>query len=107
MQTIYEPKGRAKEYCDLALNIYDSCDHGCTYCYARSMSKRFGKPWSGTPKLRDGIVDALKSKLAGGKIKDKEVLLCFTCDPYPADIDTTATRQVIEVIKIAAITFGF
>jgi DNA repair photolyase len=26
-------------------------------------------------------------------------MLCFTCDPYPTDIDTSATREVIKVIK--------
>lgn len=29
---IYEPKGKAKEYGDLALNIYTGCSHGCFYC---------------------------------------------------------------------------
>ena len=38
MQAIYKPKGRALEYAPdgLALNIYDSCPHGCTYCFARA-----------------------------------------------------------------------
>ena len=31
MKPIYEPKGRAGEYCGLAINIYNGCNHGCTY----------------------------------------------------------------------------
>lgn len=36
MKVVYEPKGRAKEYADLAFNTYLSCPHGCRYCYAPS-----------------------------------------------------------------------
>ena len=32
---IYEPSGRAREYGELAVNIYTGCNHGCSYCYAR------------------------------------------------------------------------
>jgi DNA repair photolyase len=37
MQTIYEPKGKAREYAPLALNLYESCPHGCKYCYKEGM----------------------------------------------------------------------
>jgi len=30
---IYKPKGRAREYAKLALNLYSQCGHGCTYCW--------------------------------------------------------------------------
>ncbi len=33
MGYIYEPKGRAKEYSLLALNLFLGCNHGCVYCY--------------------------------------------------------------------------
>lgn len=28
-------------------------------------------------------------------------MLCFTCDPYPALVDTTSTREIIQAIKEA------
>jgi hypothetical protein len=31
---IYESRGRAREYCELAANLYRGCGHGCEYCYA-------------------------------------------------------------------------
>jgi len=99
MKPIYEPKGRAQEYCDLAINIYPECNHGCTYCWAKSMAKRFGRDWTGIVEPRKGIVDALKKQFATEDIKGREIQLCFTCDPYPADIDTGVTREVIETIK--------
>ena len=34
MKPIYEPKGKAKEYGDLAINIYTGCPHYCFYCFA-------------------------------------------------------------------------
>ena len=34
MKPIYEPKGKAKEYGDLAINIYTGCPHNCFYCFA-------------------------------------------------------------------------
>lgn len=96
---IYKPKGKAGEYGDYAINIYDSCNHGCTYCYARPMAARFGRPWGDVPKPREGIVEVAKNQLAHGHIKGQLIHLCFTCDPYPAEIDTTTTREIIQAIK--------
>lgn len=31
MDIIYEPKGKAREYADLACDIYNGCTHGCKY----------------------------------------------------------------------------
>ena len=102
MKPIYEPKTRAKEYCDLAINIYQGCSHGCTYCYARKMFERYhpNEKFEDV-KLRPGIIEATEKQLSSGKFKDKTIQLCFTCDPYPAKIDTTPTREIIKVIKEA------
>lgn len=98
MKPIYQPKGRAGEYCEWAINIYTGCNHGCTYCYARKMANRWGKDFS-VVEPRKGIVESTKKQIAAEKITDREIQLCFTCDPYPADVDTTVTRDIIETIK--------
>lgn len=99
---IYEPRTRAKEYADFAVNIYTGCNHGCWYCYAKKMYDRWHPNEDfADVKPREGIVEATKRQLAGGKYKGKKIMLCFTCDPYPALIDTAATREVIEAIKNA------
>ena len=99
---IYEPRTRAKEYSDLAINIYNGCNHSCWYCYARKMHDRW-KPTEdfADVRQREGIIEATKRQLSGGKYKNKKIMLCFMCDPYPALIDTTPTREVIKAIKEA------
>ena len=98
---IYTPSGPALEYASHGLNIYESCPHGCTYCYAAAMAKRFGKPWGEQVSVRPGLLEALSRQLPqkewwnAGRL----VHLCFTCDPYPVGHDSSATREVIKEIK--------
>lgn len=103
LRPIYTPKGRAGEYADLALNIYNSCNHNCWYCYAKKNFDRWhpNETFGADVKPRNGIVEATKLQLSKGKYKDKTIMLCFTCDPYPALIDTMPTREVITAIKEA------
>jgi DNA repair photolyase len=102
---IYKPKGRASEYGDYAINVYTGCNHGCSYCYARSMSERFTRKGRecafDTPMPREGIAESVRRQLDRERITGKLVHLCFMCDPYPADIDTTPTREVVKAIKDA------
>lgn len=99
---IYEPRTRAKEYSDLAINIYTGCNHMCWYCYAKKMHDRW-KPNEdfADVKPREGIIEATKLQLSKGNHKGKTIMLCFMCDPYPHTIDTTPTREVIMAIKDA------
>jgi DNA repair photolyase len=100
MKPIYKPKGRAADYGDHAINIYAGCNHGCTYCYARQMNRRF-TPCNDfdKPRPRPGIVEAVERQLlADPDIDHTNVHLCFTCDPYPAGIDTTPTRDIIHLL---------
>ncbi len=34
LSVVYEPRGRAREYSPLALNLYRGCSSRCVYCYA-------------------------------------------------------------------------
>lgn len=99
MQTIYSPKGKAAEYGDLALNIYSGCSHGCTYCYVPSVLHRDRDVFHSEVIPRPGIVEAVKARLAKGDIIDREIFLCFTCDPFPMGYDHAPTYQIIEAIK--------
>jgi len=95
MTTIYEPNGKAREYSPLALNIYNGCDHNCEYCYCRTMP--FIK-FSDKPEAKKGILEQLEKdahKFSNGK----QVLLCFTSDPYcNEDVKTGLTRKVLEIL---------
>lgn len=99
MKTIYEPKGKAKEYGDLAINIYTGCPHRCYYCFAPNVLHRDRERFHSVVEPRPGIVEATKAQLEREKITGKTIHLCFTCDPYPTGYDTTATREIIKLIK--------
>lgn len=96
MSLIYQPKGKAREYSPLALNIYSGgCDHGCRYCYCGSMQRAFGRTWTRDPIPRDltGLnKEAIKAS--------RQILLCFVGDPYCAAERThRQTRAALSVLK--------
>jgi len=100
MSVIYEPKGRAREYSPLALNLFRGCGHGCKYCYAPNATftqrERFVQP-----ELRKDIVRQIEKdavKMAGDP---RPILLCFTCDPYqPIEAESKITRSAIRAINL-------
>lgn len=51
---IYQTKGKAREYCPWACNIYNGCSNRCTYCYNRKgiAADRLGKD---VPELKKGF----------------------------------------------------
>ena len=99
MKPIYEPKGKAKEYGDYAINIYTGCPHRCYYCFAPNVLHRQKEEFHSIVKPRKGIVEAVKWQLDKEHITDKLIHLCFTCDPYPTGFDSTPTREIIKVLK--------
>ena len=99
MKPIYEPKGKAKEYGDLAINIYTGCPHRCYYCFAPGVLHRNKEEFHSHVEPRPGIVKAVKDQIEREHITGKMIHLCFTCDPYPTGYDTTATREIIKIIK--------
>lgn len=99
MKPIYEPKGKAKEYGDLAINIYTGCPHRCFYCFAPGVLHRDKEEFHSHVEPRPGIVQAVKDQIEREHITGKLIHLCFTCDPYPTGYDSTATREIIKIIK--------
>lgn len=99
MKPIYEPKGKAKEYGDYAINIYTGCPHECFYCFAPSVLRKVKDDFHKCVEPRKNIVEEVKKQIEREKITGKLIHLCFTCDPYPCGYDTTTTREIIKVIK--------
>lgn len=119
MGLIYEPKGPAREYADLAVNLYKGCDHQCTYCYAPSFAYMM--------KNREWSVEQFKNVIIRGKEKDSpevrktkllnqlrreasrlqtddRILFSFTTDPYqPIEEEHHLTRQAIEILGEAGL----
>lgn len=82
MPVIYEPKGRAREYSPLALNLYTGCVHGCKYCYAPGALRKLRSDFHTNVTPRKDILEKLEKdckKMAGDP---RQILLCFSCDPY-------------------------
>ena len=99
MIPIYEPRGKAKEYGDLALNIYTGCPHRCFYCFAPNVLRRDREEFHSRVEPRPGIVKETSNQLARENITGKLIHLCFTCDPYPTGYDTSTTREIIQLLK--------
>jgi DNA repair photolyase len=101
VRPIYEPKARAKEYGDLAINIYTGCPHNCYYCFAPAVLRKSREAFRTDIQPRKGIVEAVKRQLDKERITGKLIHLCFTCDPYPLGYNSSATREIIKAIKAA------
>jgi len=114
MALIYEPKGPALEYSELACNLYKGCGHECAYCYAPYFAYRgeegdkkrelFVKPTiRGKPNVseEDRVKILLKQLEGEAKRFNKtgRVLLSFTTDPYqPIEDKFHLTRQALEIL---------
>lgn len=99
MKPIYEPKGKAKEYGDYAINIYTGCPHECFYCFAPSVLRKDKNAFHSVVEPRKNIVEETRKQLEKEQITDKLIHLCFTCDPYPTGFDTMVTREIIKLLK--------
>ena len=106
---IYEPTGAAKEYADLALNIYNGCTHGCIYCYNNG---RYSKPGeffkAGRPRnfsMKDLISDCRSLNDEYGD-KVPEVLISFIGDAYQrSERALGRTRLIIKMLIGQGIPF--
>lgn len=92
MAIIYEPKGKAREYCALAANLYRGCQHGCSYCYVPVLLYRSRADFL-LCEPRPEVIKALEKEAPA--YRGKEVQLCFTCDPYP--LSSIITREAIQI----------
>lgn len=99
MKPIYEPKGAAKEYGDLALNIYTGCPHRCYYCFAPQVLHRDREQFHSVVEPRPNIIEETRKQVERENITGKLIHLCFTCDPHPTGYDNSATREIIKILK--------
>jgi len=110
---IYESRGKAKEYCELAANLYRGCSHCCSYCYApatiRVSREEFCKPIVRQDVLAKFEKDAIYLEKIGEK---RTILLSFTTDPYQQlDVREQLTRKAIQILhnhnlKVSILTKG-
>jgi len=108
LSVIYAPRGRAREYAALAVNLYSGCGHGCSYCYAPAALKMDRKRFVEAPSAR--ARDFWRKfetdcKLLEGRAIEP-VLMCFSCDAYQElDVELQYARRAIELFKAHNIAF--
>lgn len=88
MSLIYKPKGAAGEYARYAVNFYNGCPNGCTYCYnKRGLAKNLlGKD---EPTIKKGyddwtfMVDAFMGEALKmiDELRAHGIFMSFTTDP--------------------------
>ena len=99
MNVVYEPRGRAREYSDLACNLYRGCTHGCRYCYAPASMRTTGEKWHSQAEPRKDILRLLEKDAQRLQGDPRSILFCFLCDPYqPIERTERLTRQSLEII---------
>lgn len=108
LKIIYIPKGRAKEYAPLGCSLFTGCPYGCVYCSVPHTKRMTREEYHGTCNLiqekyllnlREDLrkLDLLSSK--DNDYSTKEILLSFSCDPYPTDpVLRSFTRKALEII---------
>ena len=62
MPVIYEPRGKAREYSELACNLYTGCIHKCKYCYCPAIMRKSLDEWSNNPHARTRILKQLENE---------------------------------------------
>lgn len=84
---VYTPKGRAREYGELALNLFEGCCARCRYCYVPAWRHETREEWEATEVCeRPDVLARLANDLEKIKGQGKRIFLCFTCDPAPPDL---------------------
>ncbi len=99
MPIIYEPRGKAREYSDLAVNLYTGCSHACRYCYCPAILRKTIDAWAFDPQPRKGILRELERDAKKLRGDPREILLSFMSDPYHSDAAARLTREALQLLE--------
>jgi len=99
MQVIYTPRGRAREYSPLALNIYNGCDHGCIYCYIPKIYHIDRNNYINSINPKTQVLQKIEKDAKKLQYCNEQVLLSFAGDPYnKTDQDLRITREALKIL---------
>ncbi len=99
LKIVYEPKGEAREYSPLAVNLRVGCEHGCLYCYGPLAFRKKRENFHLNVRTRERALEKLEHDARILRGDDRQILLSFATDPYsPDEMTTGLTRRAIEIL---------
>ncbi len=102
LRIVYETHGRAREYFELAANLYSGCSHACAYCYGPDVLHTTQGTFFKDPQPRKNALALLQHDAAelAAQGERRPILLSFVTDPYqPLDVKLRLTGQALEILK--------
>ena len=99
MSIIYEPRGKAREYSELAVNLYKGCSHACRYCYCPAILRKTVEAWAFDPQPRQNVLRELEHDAKRLQGDTREILLSFMSDPYHCDDAARLTREALLLLE--------
>jgi DNA repair photolyase len=99
MSIIYEPAGKAREYSELACNLFTGCKHFCKYCYCPGIMRKTLEQWALNPQPRANILNLLEKEARKMEGEARHVLLSFMSDPYQSDEAAAITREALGIFE--------
>ena len=106
MSIIYKTSGRAREYFELAANLYSGCEHACRYCYGADVTHKDPMAFFKRSVPRENVLKELERDAArlARAYEIRHILLSFVTDPYqPAELEFLLTRRAIQILHKAGL----
>jgi len=105
LTAIYEPQGAAREYAELAVNLYRGCGHRCAYCSSPGILRMSREEFDSGAVPRDGILEALKREAPAAADRPNsfaENRLCIAASPAsPPRIHGAASTALRKFVGCA------
>ncbi len=101
MGVIYETKGRAREFSELAVNLYTGCGHQCIYCYGADILRVRKDNFDNCPMPKPNILQRLETEAAklSEQGEKRSILMCFITDPLqPIEAKHEITRRALDIL---------
>jgi hypothetical protein len=95
---IYEPKGRAREYAELACNLAVGCVHRCSYCFGPGAFRCSVEDW-GTVQRKANLVERFERDAQRYAGDPREILFSFATDPLGTEEQVADLRAVLPIAE--------
>lgn len=109
LQIVYEPRGAAREYAELACNLYTSCIHGCRYCYVPGCVRKTRENFAAAGDPVKDCLNKFRHDAALLACDQREIMFSFTSDPYQSPESAELMERVYQIaaandLKLSVLT---